>query len=431
MWGLEAERGGWHVGSDVTQAGSAAGGALEGETAHGEGISVVDKHTRLTEGAAECVGACYPVYMDVQCSKIAALQSSCCRDIHDCYRLHQSSAIHSAASPIATALPFSSGQLSPAQADTPRFATLGMLGSSSQRRSMLGGSTSHAYGQPSRLQGDESVPPAQARMSSSYSQNLPESPGQLPPNSMTSSFRSPVGPGVAQHACRDAQSASYAQFRSRDSVYPQHGLTGSPAQRARPSSPYHGAVSGSSPLRSPAHAAAVSAVEQQLHASLHEQQGHPQHRPAPTSPSALPGSHQHKEHSQDRLDSAIAYQPWRGHARSLNAPQHSGQDLHDMPHSLSQASQLSQVPQDSHSLLRPSSQYLGHASPELDSLSQRLRDQKVAMDRHGRFGISPLQSRAAGHSPGQERLTAGAVPRSTGAGSTYTHSALPERSPSR
>lgn len=328
---------------------------------------------------------------------------------------------------MATALPFSPSRLSPSsQADTPRFATLGMLGSSNQQRSMLGEASSRVFGQPSGLQGDGSPSPAHARISSSYSQLPLASPRQPPPNSMVSSFKSPVGPGT------DARTGSYAQSRSRDSDYPQQGLSESPAQRARPSSPYHRAVSGSSPFRSPAHAAAVSAVEQQLHASLHEQPGHlhsGQHRPAPTSPSALLGYHQHRSHSQERLDSAVAYQPWMGHARSLHAPEDSGHHLHDMPHSLSQPSQLSQVPQDSHSLVRPLSQHLGHASPELDSLSQRLRDQKVATDRPGQSGISPVQGRGAGYSPGKEHLTFGALPRSTGTAATY--SALPERSPSR
>lgn len=333
---------------------------------------------------------------------------------------------------MATALPFSPSRLSPSQADTPRFARLGMLGSSNQQQSMLGESSSRVFGEPSGLHGDASQSPAHARISSSYSQLLPGTPGQLPPISMGSSFKSPVGPDMALHACTDAQTGSYAQSRSRDSDYLQHGLNESPAQRAHPSSPYHRAVSGSNPFRSPAHAAAVSAVEQQLHASLHEQPGHlhsGQHRPAPTSPSALPGYHHHRSHSQERLDSAGAYQPWRGYARSPHAPEYSGHHLHDMPHSLSKPSQLSQVPQDSRSLLRPLSQHLGHASPELDSLSKRLRDQKVAMDRQGQSGISPVQGRGAGYSPGKEHLTFGALPRSTGTPSTY--SALPERSPSR
>ncbi|KAL0051734.1 hypothetical protein WJX82_001143 [Trebouxia sp. C0006] len=51
------------------------------------------------------------------------------------------------------------------------------------------------------------------------------------------------------------------------------------------------------------------------------------------------------------------------------------------------------------SLLMPESQYL-HPSPELDSLSQRLREQKLAMSRQGQTGISPLEPEA-GYSPGK------------------------------
>ena len=265
---------------------------------------------------------------------------------------------------------------------------------------------------------DTSPSPAHARASSSYSQFLPGSPQRFPPNSMGSSFQSPAG------AYPEAQSGLYSQSRLRDSEYTQNALTRSPVHRATPSSPYH-RVSGSSPLRSPAHAAAVSAVEKQLHASLHEEQGllgSAQGRPAPASPSALPADYPSKEHTQDRLNGAGAYQSWRGR---LNSQQYSGQQLLNVPDSLNQSSRLSQVPHDLHSLshsLRPLSQHLGHASPELDSLSQRLRDQKLAMDGQARFGSSPLQARGASLSPSQHR---------TGLGLAYDHSAQPDPSPSR
>ena len=310
-----------------------------------------------------------------------------------------------------------------------------MLGNSNQQKSMLGEASSHAFGDTPRPRGDTSPSPIHARMSSSYSQYLPGSPQRFPPDRIGSSLQTPVDAGMSLHARTDTRIGSYAQSRSRDCEYPQHAVTGSPTHRAHPNSPYHRAVPGSSPFRSPAHAAAVSAVEQQLHASLHEESGllsTAQGRPAPSSPSPLPGYHHSQEHSQDRLDSAGAYQPWRGHVTSLNARQHPGQQLHDVPRdTLTSPRQLSQVPRDSHLLLRPVSQHLGHASPELDSLSQRLRDQKLAMDGQRRFGISPLQGRGASHSSNKEHYGHGRVPLSAGLGSTYIHTAPPDPSTSR
>lgn len=343
-------------------------------------------------------------------------------------RLHQSSALHSAASPIATALPFSPSRLTPPAADTPRFATLGALSSSHQQKSMLGEASSHVFGDSYRLHRDASPSPADARASSYQSQFFPGSPQRFPPNSMGSSFQSPAD------AKAEAQSGLYSHSTLRGSEYPQNALARSPVQRAPPSSPYQGPVPGRSPLRSPAHAAAVSAVEQQLHASLHEEQGllrSAQGRPAPTSPSALPAYYPSKEHTQDRLNSAGAYQPWRGH---LSSQHFSGQQQRDGPDSLSQPSRLSQVSRDSHLLShtwRPLSQHLGHASPELDSLSQRLRDQKVAMDGQGRSGASPVQGRGARFSPNKEHSGTGAVLPSTGLGSSYMHTVRPDPSPSR
>lgn len=292
---------------------------------------------------------------------------------------------------------------------------------------MLSEVSSYAVGDSSRLHRDASASPAHARVSSSYSQFIPGSPQRFPPNSIGSSFQSPAD------AHPKAQNGLYS--RSRDSEYTQNALTRSPVHRATPSSPYHRALPGSSPLRSPAHAAAVSAVEQQLHASLHEEQGllrSAQGRPAPNSPSALPAYYPTKENMQSRLSSAGAYQPWRGH---LESQQYSAQQQRDVADSLSQPSRLSQVPHDSHSLSHsfgPVSQHLGHASPELDSLSQRLRDQKLAMGgQEGRFGTSPLQARGASLSPSTDHTGSGAGPRSTGLGSTYMHSARPDPSPSR
>lgn len=281
---------------------------------------------------------------------------------------------------------------------------------------MLCEASSHMFGDLYRLHRDASPSPADARASSSHSHFFPGSPQRFPPNSMGSSFQSPAD------ASAEAPSGLYSHSRLRDIEYPQNALTRSPARRAPPSSPYQGAVPGRSPLRSPAHAAAVSAVEQQLHASLHEEQGmlrSAQGRPPPTSPSALPAYYPSKEHTQDRLNSAGAYQPWRGH---LSSQQYSGQQ---QPDSLSQPSRLSQVSRDPHLLShtwRPLSQHLGHASPELDSLSQRLRDQKVAMDGQGR-GIS--------FSPSKEHVGTGAVLPSTGLGPSYMHTVRPDPSPSR
>ena len=338
------------------------------------------------------------------------------------YRLHQSSALHSAASPIATALPFSPSRRQRPQADTPRFAT---LGSSNQQKSMLGEASSYAFGDSARLHRDTSPSPNHARVSSSYSQFLAGSPQRFPPNSMGSSFQSPAD------AHLEAQNGLYPHSRYRDSEHTQIALTRSPVHRAAPSSPYHRVIPGGSPLRSPAHAAAVSAVEQQLHASLHEEQGllrSAQGRPTPASPSAY---HPSKEHGQDMLNSAGAYQSWRGH---LNSQQHPGQPLLNVPNSLNQPNRLHQVPCDLHSQshpLGPFSQHLGHASPELDSLSQRLRDQKLAMDGRGQFGSSSLQARDASLSPSKNHSGTGAVSRSTGLGSAYVHTARPDPSPSR
>ena len=355
---------------------------------------------------------------------VALLLSKYC----DWCRLHHSSALHSAASPIATALPFSPSRLTPPPAHTPRFAMLGALSSSNQQKSMLGEASSHVYGDSYRLHRDASPSPADARASSSHSQFFPDSPQRFPPNSMGSSFQSPAD------ADAEANSGLYSHSRLRGSEYPQTALTTSPVYGAPPSSPYQGAVPDKSPLRSPAHAAAVSAVEQQLHASLHQEQGllpSAQGRPTPNSHSALPAYYPSKEHTQDRLNGAGVYQPWRGH---LSSQQHSGQQHHDGPDSLSQPSRLSQVSRDSHLLShtwRPLSQHLGHASPELDSLSQRLRDQKVAMEGQSRSGISPVQGRATGFSPNKGHTGSGAVLPSTGLGSTYKHTARPDPSPSR
>ena len=336
----------------------------------------------------------------IGCSIIQSLSRNCAW-----CRLHQSSAVHAAASPIATALPFSPSQLNPTQADTPRFAT---LGSSNQQKSMLGEASSQ---NSARLHRDSSPSPAHARVSSSYSHFLPGSPQRFPPNSMGSSFQSPAD------AHPKAQNGLYSHSRSRDSEYTQNAFPRSPVHRATPSSPYLRAVPGSSPLRSPAHAAAVSAVEQQLHASLHEEQGllrSAQGRAAPASPSALPAYYPSKEHTQDRLSSAGSYQPWQGH---LDSRQYSGPQLLNVADSLSQPSRLSQVPHDSHSLSHSLGPFSQHASPELDSLSQRLRDQKLA--------------RGASLSPRTDHTGTGAGPHSTGLASTYMHRARPDPSPSR
>lgn len=322
-------------------------------------------------------------------------------------RPHQSSVIHSAASAIATALPFSPSQPSSPQPDTPRFATLGSLGHSNQQKPS--NSLSHAFERSSRLLESSFQSPAVA-MESPYSRLQPSSLQQYPANSMSSSFHLPAETQRASHARSDTQASLHLQSRLRDSTYPQDVLARSPSQREPASSPRHGAFAGSSPCRvasnspcrSPAHAAAVSAVEQELHASLHEEPAlltSRQGRAIPNSPSPRPDYQHSQVHSHHRRDEADAYQRWKGHSSHVGTSQHSGQQMHAVPDNLPYQSQLSQRPHDSD--LLPLNQHLPYASPELDSLSQRLRHQKLTTDRQGHTGFSPLQGRAASYSPGK------------------------------
>ena len=323
-------------------------------------------------------------------------------------RLHQSSAVYSATSPVATALPFSPARPEASQAETPRFAT---MGGSSQYASMLHEPSPSANVRLSRFQRDSNASTAHARdyFNSSL---LPRSPQPHTPNSMGSLLQSPAANRQASHAASDLQGSLHRLSRLQESAYDQDKLFRSPSGRASSSSPYRGALAGSSPHRpaapsssphrSPAHAAAVSAVEQQLHASLHGESGpltSSRIRAVPDSPAPLTRSHQSQEGSQSRLDSTGAYQRWKGHATAAVPQQDSHHRPYTMPDSLSHQTLLGQLPGHSEPLLQPLHHQHGHASPELDSLSQRLRDQKLVTYRQSHIGTSPMQGRAASSSP--------------------------------
>lgn len=316
-----------------------------------------------------------------------------------CLRLHQSSALQSATSSLATALPFSAAPpLSPGprpaspQADTPRFATLGRA---TPRKSMLGESS---YPRRSAY--------AEAGSSNSYGRS-----GQTTEQSAELAYRDKLSVSVSEHhAGRLASSHTPAGLSGPNrhpaspgkSPYPLAADAISPMRVRHSSSPYRGGLP-SSPYRSPAHAAAVSAVEQQLHTSLHEGSGlfassravasnlAPRSQPMP-SREIWPSRHEGE-----------GYHRWSQQASGLTGAQHPEVHLNArqpaVPAAPLQPARVVQPSSAPESLLRPRSQFL-HPSPELDSLSQRLRDQKLAMGRQSPAGVSPVGARPA-YSPGK------------------------------
>lgn len=204
---------------------------------------------------------------------------------------------------------------------------------------------------------------------------------------------------ASSHTHSDVRASVYPNASSGELPYLQASSGASPMRRALSRSPHHEAVTSSSPYRSPAHAAAVSAVEQHLHTSLHAGSGlFGSSRAVTNSPALTPQPPHGRELSPGRYDVDL-YQRWTGqHSSPADTHQHS--DMHvDTRHAV-HAVRLQHGPSARpESLLRPASQYL-HPSPELDSLSQRLREQKLTMGRQGQTGVSPLEPEA-GYSPGK------------------------------
>ena len=204
---------------------------------------------------------------------------------------------------------------------------------------------------------------------------------------------------TSSHTHSDVRASMYPSASSAELSYPQAGSDASPMRRALSRSPHHGAVASSSPYRSPAHAAAVSAVEQHLHTSLHAGSGlFGSSRAVANSPALTPQPSHGRELSPGRYDGEL-YQRWTGQTSSPADP-HQHSDTHVNTRHAVHAVRLQHGPSARpESLLRPASQYL-QSSPQLDSLSQRLREQKLAMGRQGQTGVSPLEPEA-GYSPGK------------------------------
>lgn len=204
---------------------------------------------------------------------------------------------------------------------------------------------------------------------------------------------------ASSHTHSGVGMSMYPDASSRELSYPQAGSGASPMRRALSRSPHHGAAASNSPCRSPAHAAAVSAVEQHLHTSLHAGSGlFGSSRAFANSPALNPQPSHGSELSPGRYDGE-RYQRWTGQTSSPADP-HQHSDTHVNTRHAVHAERLQHgASAGPESLLRPASQYL-HPSPELDSLSQRLREQKLAMCRQGQTGVSPLEHEA-GYSPGK------------------------------
>jgi len=321
-----------------------------------------------------------------------------------CCRLHQSSALQSATSPFATALPFSAAlPLSPGhrpaspQADTPRFATLGQA---KPRKSVYDSSSHDPHRSSHALEGSAVSfgRSSDALMPSSYRDEPSASVPQYHATTREGRDLPHADHRASSHTHSGVRASMYPSASSGELSYPQAGSDASPMQRALSRSPHHGAVASSSPYRSPAHAAAVSAVEQHLHTSLHAGSGlFGSSRAVANSPALTPQPAHGREMSPGRYDGE-RYQRWTGQTTSPADPRHSDTHLNTRHavHAVRPQHGSSAGPE---SLLRPASQYL-QSSPELDSLSQRLREQKLAMGRQGQTGISPLEPEA-GYSPGK------------------------------
>ena len=320
-------------------------------------------------------------------------------------RLHQSSALQSATSPFATALPFSAAvPLSPGhesaspQADTPRFATLGQA---NPHKSVYDSSSHHPHRSSGALEGS-AIPygrSSHALMPSSYRDEPSAGASQHHATSGARQAPPHADHRASSHSHSGVRASMYPSAGSGELSYPQAGSDASPMRRALSRSPHHGAVASSSPYRSPAHAAAVSAVEQHLHTSLHAGSGlFASSRAGANSPALTPQPSHGRALSPGRYDEDL-YQRWSGQSSSPADPrQHS--DMHLNTRHAVHAVRLQHGPSAGpESLLRPASQYL-HPSPELDSLSQRLREQKLTMGGQGQTGVSPLKPEA-GYSPGK------------------------------
>jgi len=352
-------------------------------------------------------------------------------------RLRQSSALQSATSPFATALPFSAAlPLSPGprpaspQADTPRFAT---LGKSNAKRSMLGGSSHHAERSSYALEG--SVNPVgrsfQAHVSgreSAYQERPPVGASQYHVNT----------PGRSSHLHTEQLASSHTHTGLRESSQPHASLGGSDfpcapeegtvMHGALSGSPHRGALASGSPYRSPAHAAAVSAVEQQPHTSLHEGSGlFGTSRAVPNSPSPMRQSMYRHDVSPSRYGSSDAYQRWSSQTSQAEAHHYSDTRLSSRPHAVHAL--LPRPPAESDLLLRPVSQHM-HPSPELDSLTQRLREQKLAMGKQRQGGVSPLRGQA-GYTPTKGLAAYSGISSRPGQQQGYRQAGRPHPSPSR
>ena len=332
-----------------------------------------------------------------------------------CFRLHQSSALQSATSPFATALPFSAAlPLSPGprpaspQVDTPRFATLSQT---NPRKSMLGEPSHHPRGSAYAEEGS----------ASSYGRS-----GQTAEHAAELAYRGKPSVSASQHhADRLASSHTSAGVHGPSwhpaspggSAYPPAADAISPMRMRHSSSPYKGGLSSSSPYRSPAHAAAVSAVEQQLHTSLHEGSGLFASGRAVTSNLAPTSQPLRSRDVFPSRHDREGYHRWNQQASSPTGAQHP--DIHlnarqpAVPAAPLQHARMAQPSSEPESLLRPPSQFL-HPSPQLDSLSQRLREQKLAMGRQGQAGISPLGARPA-YSPGKAYMAHSSAAPNSGA----------------
>ena len=187
-----------------------------------------------------------------------------------------------------------------------------------------------------------------------------------------------------------------------NSPYPRANLS-SPHNRTFLGSPYSRAPDAcSSPYRSPAHAAAVSAVEQQLHSSLHQTAG--LFEPGNFAPHS-PTLQQQAPHG---LLADGSYHPQTDYGRPATQHIESGSLLRPLSQHvpgklqvdsgsllspLSQHKPRTELQSDSGSLLSPLNHM--HLSPQLDSLSQRLREQKLSTAKQGQNGNSPLLDNSA------------------------------------
>ena len=372
------------------------------------------------------------------------------------HRLHQASALESATSPFATALPFSAAlPLSPAspQADTPRFATLGHSNHCKSGLSQHAERSVNNFVGPSILgRSSHAEAPIQESAhqdgryldSSLYHASVVDTSSQFYADRLASA-----------HTLMDLRGSAHPHVSSRGT---HTADIGSPVRGALSSNPLGGAYASSSPYRSPAHAAAVSAVEQQLHRSLRDDSRLLSiSRAVPSSPliqtSGMSGCDrapprspgprlqplqqlQSREQSPGRYAGDL-YQKWSSPTHLVDTLQ--GTDSHwksrqqtdALPAEPARHAHRSQLPHEPTALLRPLSQHM-HPSPELDSLSQRLRQQKLAMGRQGLTSTSPAAEDTSRCSPGKVPYAPYMnVPARPALQPTYRQAERPNPSPSR